>query len=115
MRTLRDINSHILDMSKSTWVDASGAEKTFDAKTWKDDIKGLVSGAATLKTKKYIKPDAGPDYYIWWVRYDPRGIGSSRRQGLRCLLRWSALIETHIGPKDLNQMLVGTLCLAIWF
>ena len=70
MRTLRDINSHILDMAKSTWVDAAGVEHTFDAKTWKDDIKGLISGASTLKTKTYYDPNAKPDHWIWWVRYN---------------------------------------------
>lgn len=73
MRTLRDINEHILDMRKSTWVDESGADKTFDAKTWNKDIVGLSNGASTLKTKTYIKMDAGPDYYIWWCKYTAPG------------------------------------------
>lgn len=71
MRTLRDINSHILDMSKSTWVDAKDVEHTFNTKTWNHDIKGLISGASTLKTKTYYNPNGKPDHWIWWVRYNP--------------------------------------------
>jgi len=70
MRTLTDINSHVLDMSKSTWVDAKDVEHTFNAKTWNKDIKGLVDETSTLKTKTYRDLSAGPDYVMWWVRYD---------------------------------------------
>lgn len=71
MRTLRDINSHILDMSKSTWVDAAGKERTFDPKTWKQDLADIVEQKATLKTKSYYNPNTNKKDRLWWVRWDP--------------------------------------------
>lgn len=71
MRTLRDINSHILDMSKSTWVDSAGKERTFDPATWKKDLEELVDQKATLKSRTYYDPNAQPREWLWWVRYDP--------------------------------------------
>lgn len=71
MRTLRDINSHILDMSKSTWVDAAGKERTFDPATWKKDLQEIVDQKATLKTKTYYNPSTNKKDRLWWVRWDP--------------------------------------------
>jgi len=71
MRTLRDINSHILDMSKSTWVDESGAEKTFDPKTWKADLEDIVSQKSSLTKRTYYDPNSKPKHWLWWVRWDP--------------------------------------------
>ncbi len=71
MRTLRDINSHILDMSKSTWVDAAGKEKTFDAKTWKQDLDEIVNQKATITKKVYYDPNAKPKEWLWWVHWSP--------------------------------------------
>jgi hypothetical protein len=57
-------------MRKSTWVDAEGKERKFDQKTWSKDVKELAEGTAVLKDRTYIKPDSGPDHYIWWCRYN---------------------------------------------
>jgi len=71
MRTLRDINSHILDMSKSTFVGADGKEKTFNAATWKQDLEDLLAEKATLKSKTYYNPGSKPKEWLWWCRWNP--------------------------------------------
>ena len=71
MRTLRDINQHILDMEKSTWVDADGKERKFDPATWKDDLKDIVEQKASLKTKTYYNPNGKPKEWLWWCRWNP--------------------------------------------
>ena len=71
MRTLRDINEHILDMSKSTWVDEGGAEHAFDPATWKKDLEDIIAEKSQLKTKTYYKPGSKPKDYIWWCRWNP--------------------------------------------
>jgi len=71
MRTLRDINSHILDMSKSTWVDADGKERSFDPATWKKDLDDILNQKATLATKTYYDPNTNKKDRLWWVRWDP--------------------------------------------
>jgi len=71
MRTLRDINSHILDMSKSAWTDAAGKARTFDPATWKQDLKELLDQKATLTKKTYYDPNSKPKEWLWWVRWDP--------------------------------------------
>lgn len=71
MRSLRDINTHILDMSKSTWIDAEGVEREFDTKTWNKDIHVIIDNDLELKTKTYYNPNAKPKNWLWWCRWDP--------------------------------------------
>ena len=71
MRTLRDINSHILDMSKSSWVDEAGKEHTFDPATWRQDLDGIIAQKSTVTKKVYYDPGSKPKEWLWWVRYDP--------------------------------------------
>jgi hypothetical protein len=71
MRTLRDINTHILVMSESTWVDTDGKEHKFNISTWKEDLKGLTGETSSLKTKTYYNADSKPKHWLWWCRWDP--------------------------------------------
>lgn len=71
MRSLRDINRQILDMTKSTWTDASGREHQFDQKTWKSDMQEIIEQRATLTTKTYYDPNSKPKEWLWWCRWDP--------------------------------------------
>lgn len=73
MRSLRDINSHILDMSQSTWVDEEGKERSFDEKTWNKDIKAIIAGDLELKTKTYYRSNSKPKFLLWWCRWNPPG------------------------------------------
>ncbi len=71
MRSLRDINAHILDMSKSTWEDETGAEKSLDVATWNKDVRVILEKDLQLKTKVYYDAHSKPKHWLWWCRWDP--------------------------------------------